>query len=59
MLRRVFPENALMFPKNYNNDATEWTSFGWCRDRARYHLMKLFVRTSYKPESFTELVNLE
>lgn len=48
-----------MFPKNYNNDTTEWTSFGWCRDRARYHLMKLFVRTSYKPESFTELVNLE
>lgn len=59
MLRRAFPENALMFPKNYNNDATEWTSFGWCRERARYQPMKRLVRTSYKPESFTELVNLE
>lgn len=59
MLRRAFPENAPMFPKNYNNDATERTSFGWRRDRARYHLMKRLVRTSYKPESFTELVNLE
>lgn len=59
MLGRAFSENALMLPKNNNNDATEWTSFGWCRERARYHLMKRLVRTSYKPESFTELVNLE
>ena len=59
VLRRVFSENALMLPKNNNNDATECTSFGRCRDRARYHPMKRLVRSGYKPESFTELVNLE
>lgn len=59
MPRRAFSENALMFPKNNNNDATECTSFGRCRDRARYHPMKRLVRSGYKPESFTELVNLE
>ena len=48
-----------MFPKNNNNDATECTSFGRCPGRARYHPMKRLVRSGYKPESFTELVNLE
>lgn len=59
VLRRAFSENALMFAKNYNNDATECTSFGRCPGRARYHPMKRLVRSGYKPESFTELVNLE
>ena len=59
VLGRAFSENALMLPKNNNNDATECTSFGRCPGRARYHPMKRLVRSGYKPESFTELVNLE